>query len=90
MHMPFLYQAAKEGPNGIPKIVPIVAGSTTSATEKKLGEILAPYLLDEENTFVVSTDFCHWYEPRKRFCVAFANFTGEEDSTTPPTHPMKT
>lgn len=60
MHLPFLYQAAKEAGHGIPKIVPIVVGSTSTASEKKLGELLAPYLQEEENTLVVSTDFCHW------------------------------
>lgn len=29
-------------------------------SEAKYGEILAPYLDDPSNLFVISSDFCHW------------------------------
>lgn len=47
-------------PNGVPSIVPIVVSSTSSAMEKNLADLLAPYVKDEENAFIISTDFCHW------------------------------
>lgn len=28
--------------------------------EKLYGDILAPYLNDPQNLFVISSDFCHW------------------------------
>ena len=35
-------------------------GNTSAATERSLGQLLAPYLLDESNAFVISSDFAHW------------------------------
>jgi len=40
--------------------VPILVGSTDAKTEKLLGGLLAPYLADAENVFVISSDFMHW------------------------------
>lgn len=42
------------------KLVPIVVGSINFDQEQEFGEILAPYFKDEENLFVISSDFCHW------------------------------
>lgn len=42
-------------------IVPIMVGAVARDVEKAFGIVLAPYLADPENAFVVSTDFCHWY-----------------------------
>lgn len=41
-------------------IVPILVGSLSPEAEAKYGEILAPYLADPQNLFVISSDFCHW------------------------------
>lgn len=41
-------------------IVPILVGSISPDVEATYGEILAPYLADSQNLFVVSSDFCHW------------------------------
>ena len=41
------------------KIVPIVIGSSTVETSKKLAAILKPYL-NEKNLFVISSDFSHY------------------------------
>lgn len=41
-------------------IVPIMVGSLSIESEAMYGEILAPYLADPENLFVISSDFCHW------------------------------
>lgn len=35
-------------------------GNTSAATERILGKILAPYLSDPSNGFVISSDFAHW------------------------------
>lgn len=41
-------------------VVPIMVGSLSIESEAMYGEILAPYLADPENLFVISSDFCHW------------------------------
>jgi len=41
------------------KIVPIIIGSSTDETAKKLASILKPYL-NEKNLFVISSDFSHY------------------------------
>lgn len=41
-------------------IVPIMVGSLTPEEESEYGAILAPYLQDPANLFVISSDFCHW------------------------------
>lgn len=35
-------------------------GNTSSSTEKSLGRLLAQYLADPTNVFVISSDFAHW------------------------------
>lgn len=37
-----------------------MVGNASPATERSLGQHLAPYLSDPANLFVVSSDFCHW------------------------------
>jgi len=41
------------------KIVPLIIGSSTAETSKKLAVILKPYL-NEKNLFVISSDFSHY------------------------------
>lgn len=41
-------------------LVPIMVGSLSSASERRYGEILGPYLDDPANLFIISSDFCHW------------------------------
>jgi predicted class III extradiol MEMO1 family dioxygenase len=36
-------------------------GATNKAKEKEYGKLLAPYVSNPENLFIVSSDFCHWY-----------------------------
>ena len=43
------------------KIVPVIIGSYTAETAKKLAEIFKPYL-NEKNLFVISSDFSHYPE----------------------------
>lgn len=37
-----------------------MVGNTDAATEAEYGALLAPYLTDPSNLFVISSDFCHW------------------------------
>lgn len=47
--------------------------SAASPAEAAYGQLLAPYLADPSNLFVISSDFCHWgrrfgytyYEPER-------------------------
>ncbi|KAG0236128.1 hypothetical protein BGW42_004012 [Actinomortierella wolfii] len=70
MHLPYLYKIFEpnttEPPSSIrvepPTVllVPILVGALTTAKEAQYGQLLAPYLDDPNNLFVISTDFCHW------------------------------
>ncbi|KAI5477275.1 UPF0103-domain-containing protein [Pseudohyphozyma bogoriensis] len=42
------------------QIVPILVGSISTSKESHFGRLLAPYLSNPSNLFVISTDFCHW------------------------------
>ena len=42
------------------QLIPILVGSLDSSKLEKFGQLLAPYLCDEKNLFVISSDFCHW------------------------------
>lgn len=41
-------------------IVPIVVGSIKYKTEQRFGKLLAKYVKDDDNLFIISSDFCHW------------------------------
>ncbi|KAL9617363.1 MAG: hypothetical protein Q9160_007851 [Pyrenula sp. 1 TL-2023] len=65
MQLPYLHLLLKrlfpsKPPSSYPPLVPIMVGSTSSTTEKAFGALLAPYLADPTNAFIISTDFCHW------------------------------
>ncbi|OOQ86728.1 DUF52 domain protein [Penicillium brasilianum] len=65
MHLPYIHRLLQlQFPNTptaqYPPLVPIMVGSTSAATEQAFGALLAPYLADPSNAFVVSSDFCHW------------------------------
>jgi AmmeMemoRadiSam system protein B len=65
MHLPYLYKRLKEtfgDTNKFPPIVPIMIGINNRAEEKTVGRALAPWMKDEENAFIISSDFCHWGE----------------------------
>ncbi|KAJ2161084.1 hypothetical protein GGF46_001755 [Coemansia sp. RSA 552] len=59
MHLPYIYKIFEHRIDDI-KLVPIMVGSLRYAKEQYYGELLAPYLADRQNLFVVSSDFCHW------------------------------
>ena len=79
MHLPYIYKALEctFGPDSskFPPLVPIMIGSTSHDTEKVYGEILAPYIVDPANVFIVSSDFAHW---GKRF--GYTYYAAERDS----------
>jgi AmmeMemoRadiSam system protein B len=62
MHLPYIRKVFA----GLSfKLVPLIIGATEPAQERRLGEVLAPYLEDPTNLFIVSSDFCvrpkqHW------------------------------
>lgn len=49
-----------DSPAALPPLVPIMVGNTSKSTERSLGHVLASYLADSSNAFVVSSDFAHW------------------------------
>lgn len=57
LHMPFLMETMR-GKDFT--LVPIVVGALSPELEAEYGELLAPYLEDPSNFFIVSSDFCHW------------------------------
>lgn len=65
MQLPYIHRLLQklypdQPVSSYPPLVPIMVGATSAATEKALGKILAPYIADESNAFVISSDFCHW------------------------------
>lgn len=62
MQLPYLYHLLSSffASSDLPPLVPILVGNTKPATEKAFGTLLAPYLADPSNLFVISSDFCHW------------------------------
>ena len=62
MHLPYIYHMLSKqfAPADFPPLVPILVGNTSPNTEKAFGSLLAPYLADANNVFVISSDFCHW------------------------------
>jgi len=79
MHLPYIYKRMEQtfsSPEEFPVIVPLLIGDNNKQEEKEVGEILAPYLADPENAFVISSDFCHW---GRRFDYAVYSPTAEID-----------
>ncbi|EFR04477.1 MEMO1 protein [Nannizzia gypsea CBS 118893] len=65
LHLPYIHRLLQrlypsQPTSAYPPLVPMMVGSTSAATERAFGSILGPYLADEENAFVISSDFCHW------------------------------
>lgn len=51
-------------------LVPIMVGALTTEGEAAYGALLAPYLADPGNLFIISSDFCHW---GRRFSYTFTD-----------------
>lgn len=65
MQYPFIHRLLQKlYPNqpvsSYPPLVPIMIGATNKQAERALGELLAPYIAQDSNAFVISSDFCHW------------------------------
>lgn len=58
MHLPYIYHSMGEG--AVFSLVPLMVGSLEGGLEDVYGQILAPYMDDESNFFIISSDFCHW------------------------------
>ncbi|KAJ2721453.1 hypothetical protein GGI07_003966 [Coemansia sp. Benny D115] len=56
MHLPYISKVFGQSA----KLVPILVGNLSPDREAYYGRLLAPYLADAENLFIVSSDFCHW------------------------------
>ncbi|KAG4306485.1 hypothetical protein PORY_000473 [Pneumocystis oryctolagi] len=73
LHLPFIYyQLSCASPRA--KIVPILVGAITFEQEQLYGELLAPYIGDPKNRFVISSDFCHW---GRRFAYTYYKEPGQ-------------
>lgn len=57
MHAPFVALRSQDAPLAI---VPIMISGLSARLREDVVEALLPYLQDEENTFVILLDFCHW------------------------------
>mmetsp|Transcript_26544 Transcript_26544/g.26416 ORF Transcript_26544/g.26416 Transcript_26544/m.26416 type:complete len:107 (+) Transcript_26544:383-703(+) len=42
------------------KVVPIIVGSVSFDKHQQIAEALVDYFKDEDNFFIISSDFCHW------------------------------
>lgn len=60
MHAPDLFCSTFTSEDDFPSLVPIMVGNTSPTTEQAVAAILAPYLSDPQNAFVISSDFAHW------------------------------
>ena len=65
MQLPYIHRLLQklypdQPTSAYPPLVPIMIGGTSPATEKALGQLLAPFIADPTNAFVISSDFCHW------------------------------
>ncbi|EPX73898.1 uncharacterized protein SOCG_03116 [Schizosaccharomyces octosporus yFS286] len=61
MQFPLLaYHLRKQGCLDKVKIVPIMIGALSSEAIQTAANILCNYIVDENNAFIVSSDFCHW------------------------------
>lgn len=61
MHLPYLVKLIKQtSQQPQPTIVPILVGDNNLTQEAAFGAVLAEWLRDPQNVFVVSSDFCHW------------------------------
>lgn len=78
MHLPYIYHVlSKSFPvDDFPLLVPIMVGSTTKVADQDYGMLLAPYLADPSNVFIVSSDFCHW---GSRFNYTYYMPSGKSD-----------
>ncbi|KAG0323178.1 hypothetical protein BG000_002710 [Podila horticola] len=59
MHLPYVYKVFENHVDDV-TVVPILVGALSESKEAAYGKLLAPYLDNPENLFIISSDFCHW------------------------------
>ncbi|XP_065832447.1 protein MEMO1-like [Oscarella lobularis] len=59
MHLPYVAKVMQSH-KGAFTVVPVLVGALDVDGEKKYGAAFSKYLLDPDNLFVISSDFCHW------------------------------
>lgn len=59
LQLPFIVKAMSKRSQPY-TIVPMMVGSARPDKEASYGKVLAKYLAQPENAFVISSDFCHW------------------------------
>nr|CCA18601.1 memolike protein putative [Albugo laibachii Nc14]CCA20558.1 memolike protein putative [Albugo laibachii Nc14] len=57
MHLPFIARTLK---GQSLSLVPILVGNTNQNNNLEYGRLLAQFMNDQSNFFVISSDFCHW------------------------------
>eukprot|EP00882_Tetradesmus_deserticola_P004176 GHRQ01004411.1.p1 GENE.GHRQ01004411.1~~GHRQ01004411.1.p1 ORF type:complete len:295 (+),score=133.30 GHRQ01004411.1:382-1266(+) len=67
LHTPYIAQLLRGRQFSL---VPIMVGALSTDGEASAGGLLAPYLADPGNLFIISSDFCHW---GRRFRYTFTN-----------------
>jgi AmmeMemoRadiSam system protein B len=59
MHLPYIAKVMESRSDQF-TVVPILVGSLNPSRQASYGKILARWMADPRNLFVVSSDFCHW------------------------------
>lgn len=59
LQLPYLYKVMSKRSKPY-TIVPMIVGSLSPSKQQAYGKILASYMSQPENAFVISSDFCHW------------------------------
>ena len=57
MHAPFIYYKGETAIHGLPKIIPILISGMDGKLQEGIVNSLLPYLDNEENHFIISSDF---------------------------------
>jgi len=57
MHLPYIVHVMGGQPF---TLVPILVGALSEEAEARYGQLLAPYLMQQGNLLIISSDFCHW------------------------------
>ncbi|XP_026465683.1 protein MEMO1-like [Ctenocephalides felis] len=73
MHLPYIAKVMSDYKDQY-TVIPILVGSIPPEREAVYGELLAKYLADPQNLFVISSDFCHWGQ-RFRYTYYDKSFT---------------
>ena len=63
LHLPFVarvFQKLQSTQPSAIQLVPLLVGSLSTSTEQQTAQALLPHWRNEENFFIVSSDFCHW------------------------------